>query len=407
MATTIAAQETTVDGQIQRLAAYILTPEAGETRPPAETLGDPEDYPEPYGQLVYALQLNGDLEKALQLLPNGPRLAIAAHDPDRPTVQGSTWADLAEALGPFTWAWERWLPTAMLTEVVSEQGAGKSCLCLAIAACYVRGDPWPDGTSFGGQPVKVLWCEAESSQGLNLSRAEQWDLPTPMILSPLDDPLDDVLLQDPAHLDAIEAAAHRADVGLVVVDSLSGANASKENDAKVVHLVKWLASLAKTAGKPVILTHHLRKKGLMDGGDGISLDRIRGSSAITQPARVVWALDTPDPQDPETRRLSVIKNNLLGVKGSGGPLGMRIDASGVTFTNDAPEAPRVETQQGKAADLLMALLRKGPMKSTNLQDEIEGAGLSWDAAKRAKKRLGIVATRAGDVWQWGLPSREL
>ena len=46
--------------------------------------------------------------------------------------------------------------------------------------------------------------------------------------------------------------------------------------------------LARDTGKPVLCTHHLRKKGLQDG-EAVTLDRLRGSSATVQTARLVWA----------------------------------------------------------------------------------------------------------------------
>lgn len=358
------------------------------------------------GELCMAIELvklgKSLRDDILPLLSPETAALLAKHDPDSPPHKFSTWADLVAALGPIRWEWAQWLPAGMLTMLVAEQAAGKSILALRIAACYLRGDPWPDGTPFEGDTGAVLWCEAESSQGMNGDRAVKWGLPVDRIYSPLGDPFDDILLQDDAHMDAIRYMAARADVRLVVVDSLSGANVAKENDARMVHTVKSLATIAKQVGKPVILTHHFRKLGLRDDTGRPSLDRIRGSGAIVQPARVVWAIDAPDPQQEDHRRLSTIKNNLLGLVTD--PLGMRIDGAGVTF-DDAPEPPRVETQQDKAADVLAALLHKGPRKASELQEELEDVGISWRTAHRAKDALGVVAYKK-DVWWWALGAHQ-
>jgi hypothetical protein len=374
---------------------------------------DPQQWPPGELRLVAQRLIQGVLPA--DLLPDlslALQAAIWAQAPDGDdTPKGSTWADLATALGPITWAWPNRLINGMLTMIVAEQGAGKSCLALAIARCYLLGEPWPDRTVNRMTPTGVLWCEAESSQGMNLDRAQKWGLPLDRIICPLLDPLDDILLQDPDHMAAIARHAERDDVGLIIVDSLSGANLGRENDAQMMHVVKRLSDLAKDRRKPVILSHHLRKKGLLDTGDGITLDRIRGSGAITQPARVVWAVDTPDPTYPERRRLSVIKNNPVGLPRSGPPLGFTISDGGVEFTEHAPEPPVQESKQDRAGDLLQALLSKGPRRSTDLQAELEDAGLSWSAAKRAKDHCGIVATRQKDRvtgkahWTWGLPAR--
>jgi hypothetical protein len=46
------------------------------------------------------------------------------------------------------------------------------------------------------------------------------------------------------------------------------------------------------------------------------------------------------------------------------------------------------------------------MKSIELRDELEQAGISWPTANRAKKRLGINAIRKNDGWYWTLPAKD-
>ncbi len=166
--------------------------------------------------------------------------------------------------------------------------------------------------------------------------------------------------------------------------------------------MKWLAELARNLGKPILLLHHLRKRGMFDTGEAVSLDRVRGSTVIIQPARVVWALDVPDPNEPEHRRLSVIKSNLGRFPDA---LGLRITDTGLTF-DAPPQAPKAETQVDRAIDLLKALLATGPVLSAELEQEARGAGISWDTLKRAKDKLGIVARKDGKGgWSWALPHR--
>ncbi|GAG31121.1 unnamed protein product, partial [marine sediment metagenome] len=136
-------------------------------------------------------------------MPRDLRRALLTVSQGRPLAHsfiGSTWAELEPILGPITWAWKPWLPIGFLAGLLADQAMGKSILLLRIAACYLRGDPWPDETPFDGDTGQVLWCEAESSQGLNWDRARRWGLPADDILSPLPDPLDDVMLDDPRHV---------------------------------------------------------------------------------------------------------------------------------------------------------------------------------------------------------------
>jgi hypothetical protein len=236
---------------------------------------------------------------------------------------------------------------------------------------------------------------------MNLDRARRWGLPLDHIVNPLGDPLAEFELDNENHRDALKQKAHYGDTRLIVIDSLSGAHKGREKDSAMMQLVKHLAELARDTGKPILCTHHLRKRGLLDGVE-LDLDRVRGSSAIVQPARIVWAIDIPDALMPESRRLSVIKSNLAKFPE---PVGFVIGDDGVFFT-DAPEAPRVETVADKAADLLLAILADGPMETRQVQEEAIGAGISWPSMTRAKKRLGIKAVKSGKVWHWGLPARK-
>jgi hypothetical protein len=313
---------------------------------------------------------------------------------------GATWANMAEALGPITWAWKPWLSPGFLTLVVSEPGRGKSILCLRIAACFLRGDPWPDGALYTGEVGAVVWCEAEAAQALNLERAKSWGSPLEKIYTPLDDPLADVQLDIPEHQQIVRTMMQRPEVRLLVVDSLRGAHRGDENSSTSMEIVKWLAEVARDTGKPVLLTHHLRKRGLFDIDDKVSLDRVRGSSAIIQTARLVWAIDQPDPGS-ETRRLSIIKNNMARFPE---PVGLTIGDLGLSF-GDAPEKPKEDTPVERAIDLLRVLLDDSPMRQPDIEDEAKGSGISWASMRRAKNQLGVVSKRQPDGWYWSLPIR--
>jgi len=377
----------------------------GDGDPPAI----PGDYRGPWAEEVLAVlsahQAGGvdAARRAFDALARAhPGLAtLVAGEPE--PGEGSTWADLAKAIGPVSWAWRGWLPRGFLTELVGEVGSGKSILALRIAACFLRGDPWPDGTPYTGSAGKAVWCEAEAAQAINVDRAKTWGLALDSIISPLSDPFSDIDLRDSTHLVALAAAGKRPDVRLIVVDSLSGATGGRERADEMMPVVHALAELARDTGRPVLLSHHLRKRGLLDVGDAISVERVRGSTVIAQPARVIWAIDSPDPNEPGNRRLSVIKSNLGRFPD---PMGFRIGDGGVSF-GDPPVAPRQETQLDRAMDLLRALLVKGPRPSSEIEDECQGAGLSWDTMKRAKDKLGVVAKRDGKAgrWSWGLPAR--
>jgi hypothetical protein len=321
-------------------------------------------------------------------------------DPDAPPA---SWADLKSVIGPIKWDWPKWLPTGLLTILAAQSGMGKSILALRIAQTYLTSVKWPDNTPFDGAPGTVIWCEAEAAQALNLERAEDWNLPLDCILTPLDDPLLDFDLLDESHRAALAGKAESEEVRLIIVDSLSGA-ASDDDKPETKAAVKWLADLAKATNKPVLLLHHIRKRGMMDS-DTITLDRIRGSSKIVQFARVIWALSQPDPMI-DAIRIEIIKNNLDRFPS---PLGLTITSHGLDF-GLAPEPPKKESQTDRAADLLKYLLADGAMAQADIKDEFEGAGISWPTANRAKAKLGIISIKPpgqgkSAPWQWSFPAK--
>lgn len=312
----------------------------------------------------------------------------------------TTWADLESQIGPVSYTWDKWLPNGLLTILAGLSGEGKSTVALYVGGCVTDGLQFPDGTPSSHSGGTVLWCESESAQAINLERAKKWQLSIDRYLTPFPNGLVDINLDKANHRNAIIEKAHLPGVKLIIVDSLSGANSKRENDTEVKQVTEFLAELARDTQKPILLTHHLRKKGLLDTST-ITLDRLRGSSAIVQEARVIWALDKPDPNNPRLR-LSMIKNNL---RKKAAPIGLEISEEGVTF-GDAPQEPRVETKTEKAADLIRTLLQREPLLSTKMEDELHQAGYSDRTIKAAREALKIEPIRMKDHWYWSLPTNE-
>lgn len=309
----------------------------------------------------------------------------------------TTWADLDKKIGPISFTWDKWLPNGLLTILAGLSGEGKSTVALYVGGCVTDGLNFPDGSQSPITGGTVLWCESESAQAINLERAKKWQLNIANFLTPFPDGLTDINLDNRAHQAAIIEKAHLPGVKLVIVDSLSGANSKRENDTEVKAVTEFLSGLARDTGKPILLTHHLRKKGLLDTNT-ITLDRLRGSSAIVQEARVIWALDKPNPNTTQLR-LSMIKNNLGRFSN---PLGLEIDEAGLKF-GEPPQEPRPETKVDKAVDLIMALLQREPVPSAKMEDELHQAGFSDRTIKAAREALKIEPIRMKERWYWSLP----
>jgi len=317
---------------------------------------------------------------------------------------GSTWKDLESKIGPnVQWDWKGWLPRGFVVIVAGESGIGKSSFVLRLAASYLSGENWPDGTPYQGDIGNVIWCESESSQSLNFQRAVNWRIPLERIHSPLDDPLDGFSLGNREHFKSLLSAIGQYKARLVVIDSLRGSHNGDENDSKIYHVLKSLSALARDHSIVIIVVHHIKKKSLADGNE-FTLDRVRGSTAIVQAARVVIGLDKPNPFS-EVLRLSVLKSNVAPKPES---IGFRITENGFQFT-ESPQRPEKATQLDKAQTFLLEVLRTGPMEEQTLMERAESIGLKKRTLDKAKSLLAIKSSRVGGrdgSWHWSLPAKQ-
>lgn len=317
-------------------------------------------------------------------------------------------ADIAEIQDGVQWAWPGFIPCGFVTAIVAAPGVGKSLLALELARRVAAGECWPDGTELeggGAREGKVLLCESEGRLALTLQRAKAWGVTLSNLVLPLfENPLESVRLTDPEHKRLIRQEALRDEVSLIVFDSFSAGFAGDENTNAALAPMQWLSELATETGKPLLLIHHLRKKGRGDAAARVTLDDVRGHSSITQTPVVFIALSKPDPEQKDARRLEVIKNN-LAVEPE--PLGIVIGEGGrITFTETAPEIPRTQTKEQEAIDFLLELLASGALPEAAISEQADRAGINGRTLRRAKKRLGLVSIKDGSGgWKWGLRSR--
>ena len=334
--------------------------------------------------------------------------AVTEQEPANPAPLRSL-ADIAEIQDGVQWAWPGFIPCGFVTAIVAAPGVGKSLLALELARRVFAGECWPDGTELegGGAEVgKVLLCESEGRLALTRKRARDWGFDLRgLVLPQFENPLESVRLTNPEHKRLIREAALRDEVSLLVFDSFSAGFGGDENTNAALAPMQWLSELATETGKPLLLIHHLRKKGRGDAAARVTLDDVRGHSSITQTPVVFIALSKPDPEQKDARRLEVIKNN-LAVEPE--PLGFTIGTTDgrITFTDSVPEIPRPQTKLQDAIDFLLELLARGAMPEAAIREQAERQGINARTLRRAKGTLGLASIKDGSGgWKWGLRSR--
>ncbi|MBU0606669.1 MAG: AAA family ATPase, partial [Armatimonadetes bacterium] len=272
-----------------------------------------------------------------------------------------------------------------------------------LAHTYLEGLPWPDGAApadDGLTPLDrfVVWVETEDGQAAMSDRMDRWNMRRSQVLLPGSDGLGRLDLGRAPDVEQIATVAQRAGAGLVVVDTLAGGHATDENSAALRELLKPLSGIAQSLNVPILVCHHLRKKGLLER-DEVTMDRLRGTSVISAHARSIIALDKPA-GDEAPRRLAVIKGNLTAERPR---LGMELTATAPRFVaapepRQAPGSVAVSAVQ-QAMDFLQGLPPEGRLFS-ELRAEAETCGISKNALYQAAEELGLVRSKQGRASTW-------
>jgi hypothetical protein len=314
----------------------------------------------------------------------------------------------ATLVGETRWLWRDWVSFGHLTILAGEPGVGKSSLALHLCDLALRGKPWPDGAPSEGALGEVLFCDSEGAQGVNLERMARWGVPAERVLFPGVEGLDRLLLSDRRVLAAVERLVATRGVKLLVVDSLRASLEAgiDENSSSLAAVLAPWAELARDNGLALVIVHHFGKA-RQGEPSSTSIDRLRGSSAIAATARVIIALDRPDPEA-EAARLAVIKSNLAKMPKA---LGFTISEEGIDFRHEAPRAPRGDSAIAKAEEFLRVTLQSAPMRWRDLERIASDARVSRNSLYGARENIGIVAVPdpddpSGRGRLWSLPARE-
>lgn len=166
-----------------------------------------------------------------------------------------------------------------------------------------------------------------------------------------------------------------------------------------VSVINPLGELTRDLGICTIIGSHTRKIREKVGENDrweTSADDVRGTGAFVDAARSILAVDKPR-ADLKTRRLSVVKGSFSQLPPS---LGFDITENGLSWTV-TPAATRVSPKLVEAIEAVKAALQNGPMRWTELRNELAATGISERTFSRA---LPEAAVQSDDgLWVLALP----
>ncbi|QDT57409.1 DNA repair protein RadA [Caulifigura coniformis] len=318
---------------------------------------------------------------------------------------------------PITWLWHDRLPLGKVSLLVGEPGAGKSFLCLDLAARISRGvDIAPEPTL--PNPAGVLLLSADDNVDdtiLPRLEAAGADLNRITLLSSFAPPLRDGrphrLLSLARDFDQLEQALDKLpDCRLIIIDPINAylAAVSSNSHTAVRRLMDRLARLAATKNAAILLVSHPRKQ-----AGPSAIYRPLGSLAFAAVARVVLML-TNDPTVANRRLLLPVK-----VTWNAAPTGraFRIedgriawepapipftadDASILALTDDRTSDPR-----RNAKNWLIEQLKEKRQLAEEIHHRARAAGIPVRLLWQAKKDCKVRAVLDGREkrWYWKLP----
>lgn len=320
------------------------------------------------------------------------------------------------------WWWAHRLPWGTVSLLAGDGGMGKSTLAQELGARMTRGES-PPGSS-ASQPRGVVLLTAEESLSMVIRprmEAMGADLDRVVLIDHDDEEWADVSL--PGDLDRVEEECHRADAGLLIIDSgpaFLDQGLSGNAEADIRTLLRPLARLAERRDLIVLVLVHLNKK----TGTTAST-RVMGGAAWRNAARTVLFMTTPEEANHRTtdERLVIVEKSNLGIYPRAQavrivPFDDDPDRAGIAWDGEhdadiedllssAHRRPAPKTEDAK--DFLRAALLMGPRLAKEVEAEADAEGIAAKTLRTARKQLGVRSvppTEMGGPWTWALDGEE-
>jgi putative DNA primase/helicase len=325
------------------------------------------------------------------------------------------------------WAWQYWLPKGKLSLLVGAPKTGKTLLAIDLAATITSGGTFPDGMRADKSTV-IFWTAEDDLDDTIVPRfkAAGGDLANVRFIDhtvssgrgqPFNPSQDMPLLMD---------AIHRMEKppALLIIDPVVSVTQDMNNALQVRMSLLPVVEMAQQHGMAVLGITHFRKSSGESGNIG---ERIIGSSAFLQVARMVWY--AMKPPDMDTTRLfwkgdtnlaesdegflyevesreAEFPEHLVTVQTAGIVWGEKVDGEALQAIIKPDGKADSAPVQVEAEEFLKQFLATGARLKADIDEEADNRGITRISLTRAKKSLGIKhRRRRGDgKYEWYLQS---
>jgi hypothetical protein len=321
---------------------------------------------------------------------------------------------------PVEWLWPGRIPRRCVTVLAGRPGDGKSFATADWAARVSTGRAWPDGTPCEAGDVLLVAGEDDPETTLRPRLdAHGADVSRVHLLRAVNRVAHNGKNQQTmftlADLPALEMAlAGLRAPRLVIIDpigSFLGGKVDANRDNEVRAVLAPVSLLAERYGLAVLVVAHHNKSSASHADD-----LILGSRAFTGLARSVLHLML-DPEDKDRRLLLPGKVNVarkpmgLAFRIDGEPARLAWETGPVDQNADGVLAAMAgrggDGALDEAREWLRDVLSPGPQPAIEVKARAEADGIKSRTLDRAKKDLGVMATREGfgsdGRWVWYMP----
>ena len=306
------------------------------------------------------------------------------------------------------WVWFPYIASGKITLIQGDPGDGKSTMMMHIIAELTTGGAMPDGTAMG-KPQRVIYQCSEDGVGDTIKpRLVKIGANCKNIAFINEDIYDGLTLDD----ERIRRAIIEFEPRLVVLDPVQayiGRESNLHIAGRARKLMRRLGMWAEAYDCAIVLIGHMNKR---EGSK--DLYRGLGSIDIVAAARSVLQVER-DPDDPDVRIVTQIKNSLESIGGSfrfeiRPHTGFRwISASGNPVPpkvkedlNWTDQLKDFKTKQEEAAFILTRLLKERDVASKEIFLILSERGIAEKTARHVKEEMGIKAYRKNRRWFWTL-----
>ncbi len=305
------------------------------------------------------------------------------------------------------WLWHPYIPYGKVTLIQGDPGDGKSTFVLNLAALLTTSRPLPF-TDEEREPITVIYQNTEDD-------ADDTVLPrfinadgNPDRLLFINESKKSLNFSD----ERISEAIRQTGAKLLILDPLSsyiGGDVSLNLANEVRGQFNSLINAARENKCAIVVVGHMNKaQGLK------ALYRTTGSIDVVGAVRSALLIARTSRDMSCTERIMAVQKSNLAPAGQAIVFSVsekgidwieQRDLSADDILGNSTVFGRPDEKLTEAKDFIGSMLADGMLASTECENRLKAAGIKPTTTKKAKKELGVLSEKIGQVWYWELPNK--